>query len=103
MVEGPGCTLNGEKIRARVQTGQKVKALRGTLAKPATVRDVTSCFRTRPQPRRRCVNCSVSAAISADQFVSACREMPLTDLMGASTLVSTLWAKSSSSTLAPEH
>ncbi|XP_020500742.2 endonuclease 8-like 3 isoform X1 [Labrus bergylta] len=31
MVEGPGCTLNGEKIRAKVQKGQKVKELRGSL------------------------------------------------------------------------
>ncbi|XP_056117829.1 endonuclease 8-like 3 isoform X1 [Rhinichthys klamathensis goyatoka] len=29
MVEGPGCTLNGEKIRARVQKGQKVLDIRG--------------------------------------------------------------------------
>ncbi|KAI2656904.1 Endonuclease 8-like 3 [Labeo rohita] len=28
MVEGPGCTLNGEKIRARVQKGQKVLDMR---------------------------------------------------------------------------
>ncbi|XP_016150625.1 endonuclease 8-like 3 isoform X1 [Sinocyclocheilus grahami] len=28
MVEGPGCTLNGEKIRARVQKGQKVLDVR---------------------------------------------------------------------------
>uniref|UniRef100_A0A3P8UYT7 Endonuclease 8-like 3 n=2 Tax=Cynoglossus semilaevis TaxID=244447 RepID=A0A3P8UYT7_CYNSE len=31
MVEGPGCTLNGEKIRSRVQKGQKVKEIRGSL------------------------------------------------------------------------
>ncbi|XP_034038004.1 endonuclease 8-like 3 isoform X2 [Thalassophryne amazonica] len=31
MVEGPGCKLNGEKIRRRVQKGQKVKEIRGTL------------------------------------------------------------------------
>ncbi|KAM4621535.1 endonuclease 8-like 3 [Polymixia lowei] len=31
MVEGPGCTLNGEKIRLKVQKGQKLKAIRGTL------------------------------------------------------------------------
>uniref|UniRef100_A0A3P9NYH8 Endonuclease 8-like 3 n=1 Tax=Poecilia reticulata TaxID=8081 RepID=A0A3P9NYH8_POERE len=31
MVEGPGCTLNGEKIRSKVRTGQKVKDVRGTL------------------------------------------------------------------------
>ncbi|XP_061691932.1 endonuclease 8-like 3 [Syngnathoides biaculeatus] len=31
MVEGPGCTLNGEKIRSRVQKGQSVKELRGSL------------------------------------------------------------------------
>ncbi|XP_058506452.1 endonuclease 8-like 3 [Solea solea] len=34
MVEGPGCTLNGEKIRSRVQKGQKVKEIRGSLTKP---------------------------------------------------------------------
>ncbi|XP_076005259.1 endonuclease 8-like 3 [Genypterus blacodes] len=31
MVEGPGCTLNGEKIRSKVQKGQKVKEIRGSL------------------------------------------------------------------------
>ncbi|XP_068182208.1 endonuclease 8-like 3 [Antennarius striatus] len=31
MVEGPGCTLNGEKIRAKVQGGQEVKEMRGSL------------------------------------------------------------------------
>uniref|UniRef100_A0A674C1R1 Endonuclease 8-like 3 n=1 Tax=Salmo trutta TaxID=8032 RepID=A0A674C1R1_SALTR len=31
MVEGPGCTLNGEKIRSKVQRGQKVKEFRGSL------------------------------------------------------------------------
>ncbi|KAM6953855.1 endonuclease 8-like 3 [Aplochiton taeniatus] len=31
MVEGPGCTLNGEKIRSKVQRGQKVKEIRGSL------------------------------------------------------------------------
>uniref|UniRef100_A0A8C9JVX0 Endonuclease 8-like 3 n=2 Tax=Panthera TaxID=9688 RepID=A0A8C9JVX0_PANTA len=30
MVEGPGCTLNGEKIRARVRPGQAVTDLRGS-------------------------------------------------------------------------
>lgn len=30
MVEGPGCTLNGEKIRARVLPGQAVTEVRGT-------------------------------------------------------------------------
>ncbi|CAI5784060.1 endonuclease 8-like 3 isoform X1 [Podarcis lilfordi] len=29
MVEGPGCTLNGEKIRARVAPGQAVRGVRG--------------------------------------------------------------------------
>uniref|UniRef100_A0A665VL82 Endonuclease 8-like 3 n=1 Tax=Echeneis naucrates TaxID=173247 RepID=A0A665VL82_ECHNA len=29
MVEGPGCTLNGEKIRSRIQKGQKLKEIRG--------------------------------------------------------------------------
>ncbi|XP_073433903.1 endonuclease 8-like 3 isoform X2 [Dendrobates tinctorius] len=30
MVEGPGCTLNGEKLRARVARGQRVQAVRGS-------------------------------------------------------------------------
>ena len=30
MVEGPGCTLNGEKIRARVRPGQAVTDVRGS-------------------------------------------------------------------------
>nr|AAI55026.1 LOC100127771 protein [Xenopus tropicalis] len=30
MVDGPGCTLNGEKIRARVEKGQSVVELRGS-------------------------------------------------------------------------
>lgn len=30
MVEGPGCALNGEKIRARVQKGQAVREVRGS-------------------------------------------------------------------------
>ncbi|KAM9375417.1 endonuclease 8-like 3 [Pholidichthys leucotaenia] len=48
MVEGPGCTLNGEKIRARVQKGQKVKEVRGsltTLAKNNSGTDVFLGFR----------------------------------------------------------
>ncbi|XP_070819138.1 endonuclease 8-like 3 isoform X1 [Chaetodon trifascialis] len=31
MVEGPGCTLNGEKIRSKVQKGQKLKEIKGSL------------------------------------------------------------------------
>uniref|UniRef100_A0A3Q3DA63 Endonuclease 8-like 3 n=1 Tax=Hippocampus comes TaxID=109280 RepID=A0A3Q3DA63_HIPCM len=31
MVEGPGCTLNGEKIRSRIQKGQRVKEMRGNM------------------------------------------------------------------------
>uniref|UniRef100_A0A3Q4ALR0 Endonuclease 8-like 3 n=1 Tax=Mola mola TaxID=94237 RepID=A0A3Q4ALR0_MOLML len=42
MVEGPGCTLNGEKIRSRVQRGQKVKEIRGTLVKSLAVRRLTA-------------------------------------------------------------
>nr|XP_020658806.1 endonuclease 8-like 3 isoform X1 [Pogona vitticeps] len=34
MVEGPGCTLNGEKLRARVAPGQVVKFVRGTALQP---------------------------------------------------------------------
>ncbi|XP_017273015.1 endonuclease 8-like 3 isoform X2 [Kryptolebias marmoratus] len=33
MVEGPGCTLNGEKIRSKVKTGQKVREVRGSLTR----------------------------------------------------------------------
>ncbi|XP_060936007.1 endonuclease 8-like 3 [Limanda limanda] len=36
MVEGPGCTLNGEKIRSRVKRGQKVRDIRGSLTKKKT-------------------------------------------------------------------
>ncbi|XP_061582168.1 endonuclease 8-like 3 [Cololabis saira] len=36
MVEGPGCTLNGEKIRSKVKTGQRVKEVRGSLVKGTT-------------------------------------------------------------------
>lgn len=50
MVEGPGCTLNGEKIRSRVQKGQKVKELRGTVIKSSAVRHVMS--RIPPQPNQ---------------------------------------------------
>uniref|UniRef100_A0A3Q0R051 Endonuclease 8-like 3 n=1 Tax=Amphilophus citrinellus TaxID=61819 RepID=A0A3Q0R051_AMPCI len=35
MVEGPGCTLNGEKIRLKVQRGQKVKEIRGSVTTSA--------------------------------------------------------------------
>ncbi|RVE67682.1 hypothetical protein OJAV_G00105510 [Oryzias javanicus] len=34
MVEGPGCTLNGEKIRSKVKAGQRVNEVRGSAAKP---------------------------------------------------------------------
>uniref|UniRef100_A0A3Q4HJA0 Endonuclease 8-like 3 n=1 Tax=Neolamprologus brichardi TaxID=32507 RepID=A0A3Q4HJA0_NEOBR len=47
MVEGPGCTLNGEKIRLKVQKGQKVKAIRGSLttsAKNSSETNAFSCF-----------------------------------------------------------
>lgn len=30
MVEGPGCTINGERIRARVRSGQAVREVRGS-------------------------------------------------------------------------
>ncbi|CAK6968307.1 endonuclease 8-like 3 [Scomber scombrus] len=33
MVEGPGCTLNGEKIRSKVHKGQKMKEIRGSLTR----------------------------------------------------------------------
>lgn len=43
MVEGPGCTLNGEKVRSQVSKGQKVKEVRGSLT-TATVSYVVSQF-----------------------------------------------------------
>uniref|UniRef100_A0A672HZG7 Endonuclease 8-like 3 n=1 Tax=Salarias fasciatus TaxID=181472 RepID=A0A672HZG7_SALFA len=42
MVEGPGCTLNGEKLRSRVKKGQKVKEIRGGGLK--TTNDAFRCF-----------------------------------------------------------
>lgn len=36
MVEGPGCTLNGEKIRSKVRKGQTVKEIKGSLTKTST-------------------------------------------------------------------
>ncbi|XP_005919472.1 endonuclease 8-like 3 [Haplochromis burtoni] len=44
MVEGPGCTLNGEKIRLKVQKGQKVKAIRGSLTTSAKNSSETNAF-----------------------------------------------------------
>lgn len=37
MVEGPVCTLNGEKIRSKIPKGQKVIDVRGTLTKYTAV------------------------------------------------------------------
>lgn len=37
MVEGSGCTLNGEKIRSKVKKGQEVIDVRGTLTKCTVV------------------------------------------------------------------
>ncbi|XP_048449976.1 endonuclease 8-like 3 [Rhincodon typus] len=37
MVEGPGCTLNGEKIRSRVKKGQRVVELRGNVVSEGAV------------------------------------------------------------------
>ncbi|XP_068125157.1 endonuclease 8-like 3 [Hyperolius riggenbachi] len=48
MVEGPGCTLNGEKIRARVTRGQSVREVRGSAVKstPETSTSTASCIRS---------------------------------------------------------
>lgn len=43
MVEGPGVTLNGEKIRAKVQKGQKIKEIKGSLT-TSTVSHVMSLY-----------------------------------------------------------
>lgn len=45
MVEGPGCTLNGEKIRSRVQTGQKWKESSGSLTTSTTNNPAGNAFR----------------------------------------------------------
>lgn len=58
MVEGPGCTLNGEKIRAKVQKGQKVKEIRGSLITTKDCR-VVSCFSLRGHQKQ--ANANVSA------------------------------------------
>ncbi|XP_026213590.1 endonuclease 8-like 3 isoform X1 [Anabas testudineus] len=44
MVEGPGCTLNGERIRNKVQKGQKVKEIRGSLTKNNPEGNSFRCF-----------------------------------------------------------
>ncbi|XP_034399225.1 endonuclease 8-like 3 [Cyclopterus lumpus] len=44
MVEGPGCTLNGEKIRSKVQKGQKLKETRGSLTTSAKNKPVGNAF-----------------------------------------------------------
>ncbi|KAL2089204.1 hypothetical protein ACEWY4_016103 [Coilia grayii] len=43
MVEGPGCTLNGEKTRSKVQKGQKVKEIRGGTT-PSSIETVRSSY-----------------------------------------------------------
>nr|XP_046262362.1 endonuclease 8-like 3 [Scatophagus argus] len=44
MVEGPGCTLNGEKIRSKVQKGQKLKEIRGSLVTSAKTKSEGNAF-----------------------------------------------------------
>ncbi|XP_067243974.1 endonuclease 8-like 3 isoform X1 [Chanodichthys erythropterus] len=46
MVEGPGCTLNGEKIRARVQKGQKVLVIRGNASSKSSDDSTRSSFQS---------------------------------------------------------
>lgn len=53
MVEGPGCTLNGEKIRSKVRKGQKVTDIRGTLTKYTVV-----CFISFAAAKQGLVTCS---------------------------------------------
>ncbi|XP_008304433.1 endonuclease 8-like 3 isoform X1 [Stegastes partitus] len=45
MVEGPGCTLNGEKIRSKVKTGQKLKEFKGSLLTSTKNDSGTSAYR----------------------------------------------------------
>lgn len=44
MVEGPGCTLNGEKIRAKVQKGHKVLDIHGTETNTSSAGSSPSSF-----------------------------------------------------------
>ncbi|XP_057206157.1 endonuclease 8-like 3 isoform X2 [Triplophysa rosa] len=46
MVEGPGCTLNGEKIRAKVQKGQKVVDIRRNETNTPSADSSSSCFQS---------------------------------------------------------
>ncbi|XP_056626309.1 endonuclease 8-like 3 isoform X1 [Triplophysa dalaica] len=46
MVEGPGCTINGEKIRAKVQKGQKVVDIRRNETNAPSADSSSSCFQT---------------------------------------------------------
>ncbi|XP_068615379.1 LOW QUALITY PROTEIN: endonuclease 8-like 3 [Brachionichthys hirsutus] len=46
MVEGPGCALNGEKIRMKVQRGQEVKETRGSLLASAFLLCRFTCAKT---------------------------------------------------------
>ncbi|CAL8261666.1 unnamed protein product [Lota lota] len=43
MVEGPGCTLNGERIRAKVNKGQQVRDMKGTRAAAAGLDVLRGC------------------------------------------------------------
>ncbi|KAM6270228.1 endonuclease 8-like 3 isoform 1-T1 [Porphyrio hochstetteri] len=46
MVEGPGCTLSGERLRARVRRGQVVRSVRGS-APPAAAGNATAASEER--------------------------------------------------------
>lgn len=99
MVEGPGCTLNGEKIRSKVQKGQKVIDVRGTLTKYTVV-----CFTFFSAAKHGTVTCFFVFNLT----VCLCRnpnpmEMSFALFVVISTPASTLLEKSFSCTLVPER
>lgn len=83
MVEGPGCTLNGEKIRSKVQKGQKLKEIRGSLTKP-TVSYVMSRFALVLSGYRASVNLLRFGSLRRKTTL---RDMPSTVFMVVSTPV----------------
>lgn len=100
MVEGPGCTLNGEKIRSRVSKGQKVKDVRGSLT-TATVSYDVSQYQASVSINLCC--CFVLTRLICLYRKTTPRETPFTVFMVVSTQVLRLWGRNFSCTLVGEH
>uniref|UniRef100_A0A672UMU0 Uncharacterized protein n=1 Tax=Strigops habroptila TaxID=2489341 RepID=A0A672UMU0_STRHB len=69
MVEGPGCTLHGERLRARVRRGQAVRSARGSaLAAGACASPVLGCANDSVASRLRTDSylCSAHARLQLD-------------------------------------